>query len=411
MLTQWCEKETDSQKCRSGSRVAHATWRAPMLAIISVLAIGVLLAACGAGGQVRDAARVSAAADEPHGPALPGAVVAQVGSYSITGATFDRFLGTTLSELASEPLVPPRFTACVAHLKGELTAIGERPPKSSQIRDECQRRYQALLQGALERLISDEWLIGGANELDAPVGERQVKASVAQYRRESFSSEAQFRRFLAGRTLADIMLETRAKLARAAIARTVEARLRPVTRAQIVSYYAQHRFDYLLGAERDLEIARTATWASAAKVKKEIESGKSFASIVSRLPVEQPVNAGDGLVVDLQPHFYGEPNLNQAIFTARPGVLTGPIDTWFGYFVFDVTKVRFQLETPLAQVEASIRQQLARPLQERALAAFGKHWATTWTARTDCSPGYVVPKCRQFKGVPVESPEGPTTFD
>ena len=317
--------------------------------------MSVALAACGSGG-----AQVSAASDEPRGPADPSAVVARIGSYAISGAMFDRFLTTTLSELTSEPLVPPQFTACVARIEGESTAIGEHAPASSQVKGECESRYRALAQVALERLISDEWLIGGASELDVPVGGQQT-------------------------------LETRAKLSLAGITRTVEERVRPVTRGQVTSYYRQHRFEYLQEAERDLEIARTATWASAAEVKAEIESGKSFASVVRKLPIEQPIDSSSGLVLDLQPHVYGEPNLNQAIFTARPDVLTGPIDTWFGYFVFEVTRIRSEVETPLTHVEASIRQQLARPPLERALAAFGKLWAETWAARTDSAPGTLFP--------------------
>jgi parvulin-like peptidyl-prolyl isomerase len=102
-------------------------------------------------------------------------------------------------------------------------------------------------------------------------------------------------------------------------------------------------------------------------------------------------------VLELQPHVYGEPKLNRAIFAATPGVLTGPIGTSYGYFVFDVVKIRFEHEQPLREVQASIQRQLARPLQERALAGFIKQWRAKWTARTDCSPGDVVPECRQFK--------------
>jgi hypothetical protein len=338
--------------------------------------------------------------------------VVRVGSYSITGATFNRFLGAELSnQLGSEQLVPPDFSACVAHLQAESAAIGERPPGSSQLRSECQTRYQALLQTVLGRLISNEWLIGGARELGVPIGDREVKVSLDRYRHDNFASEAQFRRFLAGRTPADIMFETRAKLASEAIRRAIKDRVRPIPRAQIASYYELHRFQYLMVAERDLKIARTEMEASAAKVRAEIASGKSFASVVKTLPVRQALNSNEGLVLELQPHEYGEPKLNQAIFTATPGVLTGPVSTSYGYFVFEVTKIRFERAKSLADVQASIRRQLARPLQEQALARFSKQWRATWTARTDCSPATLCPKCRQFRGSPSVPLEGPFTLN
>lgn len=334
--------------------------------------------------------------------------MARVGPYSITGATVNRFLGAELSsgESASEQLTPPEFSACVAHLKAGSAAIAVPTPRPSQLRNECRTRYQTLLQTVLDRLISDAWLIGGARELGVPASDREVRVSLDRYRHD-FSSEVRFRRFLAGRTLADIIFEIRAKLASQTIRRAVKDRVRPITQAQITSYYKQHRFQYLATAERDLKIARAATESSAAKVRAEIASGKSFASVVRHLRTRQALNSKEGLVLELQPHEYGERKLNQAIFTAIPGKLMGPVGTSYGYFVFEVTKVRFEREKPLAKVRTSIQRQLARPLQEQALVRFIKRWKATWTARTNCSPGSIVPECRQFKGVPLKPPEDP----
>ncbi|MCW3018578.1 MAG: peptidylprolyl isomerase [Solirubrobacterales bacterium] len=356
--------------------------------VVTVSAVILALTACGGGGPARVATRANVASEEPRGPADPSATIARIGPYSLKGAMFNSFVEAALrSESASEPLIPPQFNACVAHLRAEAVTIGEHANGPSQLRSECQTRYQAVLQAALERLISDEWWIVGAREFGVSVSEP------------------------GGRRSADVALEARARLASEAIRRAVLGRVAPVTRAQIVSYYEQHRFEYLVAGERDLRIARTLTRAAAATVKADVASGRSFASVVKRLTVQQPVDSSAGLVLELQPHTYGEPNLNEAIFTAAPHVLSGPVDTWFGYFVFEVTKVRSERETPLAEVEASIRQRLQRPRQERALATFDKQWNATWTARTSCSPGDVIPKCRQFRGVPVAPPEDLSTLD
>lgn len=330
--------------------------------------------------------------------ASPAAVLARVGPRSIMGGTLNRAIGAELRREASgEPLVPPAFSACIAHLAGEASAIGERPAGPSQLRHECQTRYRAVAETELERLISDDWLIAGAEELGVPVSEEEMEEGLDGY---NFKTESQFRSFLAGRTPVELDSEISARLGAAAMRRAVVARIRPVTAAEISRYYKERRFQYLLAASRDLKIARTATEASAAKVKAEIASGKTFAGVVEKLPIPQPVNSNEGLVLELQPHTYGEPKLNEAIFAATPGVLTGPIGTSFGNFVFEVTKIGFEHVKPVADVEASIREQLARPLQEQALAAYVKQWRATWTARTDCGPGYVVPGCRQFNGSP-----------
>jgi hypothetical protein len=350
-------------------------------------ALAAALAACGGARHVDVGDRAahatphaSVASEEPHGPANPTAVVAQVGPYAISGAMFDRFVEAKLdSEPASERLALPLFSACVAHLQAELTDIGERAPPPAQIRGECAVRYRALLQSVLERLITSEWLIGGAHEL-----------------RTSVDDHAPF--------------ETQARLASEAIAQAIKGRVRPISQVKITAYYRRHKFEYLVAGRRDLKIVRTESATSAATVRAEIASGRSFASVVKTLPVQQPADAGEGFVEDLPPHYYGEPNLNEAIFTTAPGVLSAPIDTWFGWFVFEVTRIRLEREKPLAQVAASIRTQLESPLQEQALASFGRRWRVSWAARTTCSPGYVVPKCRGFKGAPVGPVEAAVVF-
>jgi foldase protein PrsA len=215
------------------------------------------------------------------------------------------------------------------------------------------------------------------------------------------------------------MLEARTRLASRAIRRALARRAQPVTQAQIERQYALHKFLYLTEAERDIYIVHMESESEALQVKHELESGKSFAYEFKRLlakkpfdlQVRQPYDSHQGFVTELKPHTYGEAQLNEAIFAATPGVLAGPVKTDIGYFLFDVAKILNEHETPLSQVRAAIRQELAGPLQEQSLEAFTKHWAAVWTAQTECSPGFVVPGCRQFKGPPVTSLEGPSSLD
>lgn len=361
------------------------------LAIVAALALAGGLAACGGGGPVRNggspapvATQASAVARPLRAPANPSAVVARVGPYPITGATIARFIAAQQSSWsASERLVAPDFTACVAHLRSESAGRNEAPPAASQLRSECQTRYLGLVESSLERLIADEWVIGAARELGLPIDEH-------------------------------VALPARVKLASAAIRRAVMGRIPTVTQAQIASDYAHHRFQYLASAQRDVEIVRAFTGSAAAKARAEIEAGKSFASVVARLTregVHPTAFTLEGLGMEVRPGEWGEPNLMEAIYAAKPGVLSEPVNTWYGWFVFRVTRVRFEHETPLADVQASIRRQLQDPPQERALAAFIKRWRATWRARTVCSPGDVVAECRQSKGSLAAAPEGPPALD
>jgi hypothetical protein len=331
-------------------------------------------------------------------PARTDAVVARVGQRSISGAAFNRSVQAQLSSATpSERLDPPRFDSCVAQLREEAKSTGGSQPGRSRLQDECDARYQALLQQVLDRLLANEWLIAEARELGVGVSEGQAKASLDAYRRENFSNEAEFHEFLAGRTTADMIAETKAKLSSAAVRRAVDRHVR-ATKQQAVAYYKSRPFQYLLAAERDVQIVRSLSRAAAVRARAEIESGESFASEEKKLRSYHVLYSQGGLVVGLRLHTYGEPYLNQAIFTARPGMLVGPVNTSYGYFVFRVRKIRLEQKRPFAEVRVPIERQLTGQLQHRTLAAFAERWRARWAARTSCSPGYVVPNCRGFRG-------------
>jgi hypothetical protein len=86
----------------------------------------------------------------------------------------------------------------------------------------------------------------------------------------------------------------------------------------------------------------------------------------------------------------------------------GPVHISLGFYVFEVTKRIAATQKPLGQVRAMILEQLPNERYDQALLAFLKHWRAIWTARTNCTPQYIVPKCRQYQA-PVT--EDPYTFD
>ena len=89
--------------------------------------------------------------------------------------------------------------------------------------------------------------------------------------------------------------------------------------------------------------------------------------------------------------------LSEAVFAAKTGVLSGPVKTPFGYYVFEVKAVHAAAQQSLAQVQASVKQQLAASQQQTALAKFVKEFRTRWEGRTECRTGYVVQDCKQYK--------------
>lgn len=54
-------------------------------------------------------------------------------------------------------------------------------------------------------------------------------------------------------------------------------------------------------------------------------------------------------------------------------------------------KVQQELERP------ALKRRLSQPARQHALEVFGKAFIHKWTGRTDCSAGYVVPACKQYR--------------
>jgi foldase protein PrsA len=331
-------------------------------------------------------------------------------SHHVAAATGSTTQSSTATQPAPDPVSEPN--AVVVRVGGHAIT------KAAYAHALADRKSQWL---ALGFLISQQWVIGGAAEMGVHVSDRELeqglKAAVGG------QSQAQVARELAktGLTWADFVLETKEQLLAEGIRRVFIRKTEHPSQAQISSYYDHNKQLFGVPKRRDLEILRAATEAQARKLKREIASGRSFASVVRALPSsDQPFLSKEGLVLGYEPGLYHQHPLDHAIFAAKPNVLSGPVKALelltagpsLGYYVFEVKRAYPSHQKTLAQVQATVKQQLSRILYKQALAAFIKGWRHKWRARTDCRPGYVVTKCRQYRAVGVPPPnEDPYTLN
>jgi foldase protein PrsA len=85
-------------------------------------------------------------------------------------------------------------------------------------------------------------------------------------------------------------------------------------------------------------------------------------------------------------------------------VLSGPVKTNFGYYVFQVTGSTPGSVQSLAQAESSVKSQLVATQQQSSLSSFVKNFKKKWIAKTDCRSTYlgvalgtVIQDCKQYK--------------
>jgi parvulin-like peptidyl-prolyl isomerase len=274
-------------------------------------------------------------------------------------------------------LRPPVFADCVTQLKREPITPEGSEGDPAQLRKECRARYEAARRQALEAVIAATWTLEAGLETGAG-----SPKPVAQ---------------LVGPDRIDPSLLDVATSVAGAVRGAILHSIHPVGAAEVRKYYAQHRDGYTAISElRDVQLAKTQTQARGNTVREELEGGKTFAQVVKEKGVGEADFSSNGLVLELRPTEYGEPNLNHAIFEAQPDELLGPIQTLYGFFVFEVKKIHPAHFKPLSQVAGSIRKELSRRREERAIARFVAAWHAKWSARTSCAGNLVVRGCQGF---------------
>jgi len=288
----------------------------------------------------------------------------------------------------------PIAKARVEHWMALFSAEQARPDRSRA----------ALMARALDYLITAQWLIGEAAEVGSGVTARELDQQV-QERVSAYPNGArEFREQLAltGRTEADARFEVEVELALAKV-RQAAARHRPqVTPADISAYYKQNLGRFSNTEERKVETVYTHSAASAQALERRIEGRRRLAGY----PKHETLTYTKGLKG-------GSDNaVSKAIFTTNKlDTIEGPVRVGVNYFLFEVVELHPPVQTPIAAVAGTIAQELETQARRLALAAFIRAWRAKWVARTDCRPGWVVQKCRQYVQAKHSSPENPLAFE
>jgi foldase protein PrsA len=337
---------------------------------------------------------------------IPGDAVVQVNGNPITKATYEHWLSVAAASGAATPgekpvvPVPPDFTACIAHLEATAPkpAKGQSKPSKSQLKSECEQQYKSLQQEVLSFLISSEWVIGEAESLGVKVSDAEVKKQFEKIKSAQFPKPEEFKKFLSasGQTVSDLLLRVKLNMLSSKIQQKISKEKANVSEAQISKYYNEHKSQFGTPEKRNVNIILTKTEAEAKQAKKEIESGKSWDEVAKSKSIDPTTKDTGG---ELKGVVKGQEvkALDTAIFSTKPGVLSGPVKTPFGYYIYEVKSTTPGNQQSLAQSKSTIKQQLAAQGQQKALTSFVKEFRKKWTGKTECREGFVVQDCKEYK--------------
>lgn len=337
---------------------------------------------------------------------IPGDAVVQVSGTPIAKTAFEHWMKVASASSATgsteKPVIPepPNYTACVAHLAATTAkpAKGQKAPTTAELKSQCATEYKSLQSEVLGFLISSQWVLGEASSLGIKLSDAEVKKEFAKIKSQEFPKPSEFEKFLStsGQTVSDLLLRVKLNLLSQKIEKKIIKEKSKVSEAQVQKYYNENKSKYGTPEKRNVQIILTKTEAAAKSAKKEVESGKSFASVAKSVSIDPTSKANGGLLKEV---VKGEEEqaLDTAIFAAAKNVLGGPVKTPFGYYVYEVLSTTPGTQQPLSKVKATVKQQLISTGQQSALTKFTKGFKTKWKAKTECRSGYEVADCSSYK--------------
>ncbi|HEX2398171.1 MAG TPA: peptidyl-prolyl cis-trans isomerase [Solirubrobacteraceae bacterium] len=334
---------------------------------------------------------------------IPGNAVVRVDDSVIKRNAFDHWMqvAAASSQPPGQGAVavpdPPSFTRCVAAKRRSTPPPPRGRPQitDAQLQAQCRQEYEGLRDQVLQFLIQAQWLQGEAEDQGIEVSSKEVQRSFEQQKRQSFPSEADYRRFLrtSGMTQQDILLRVRLDLVSNKIRDKVIRAKGRVTEKQIADYYNRNKRQFSQPERRDVEVVLTKTSARAQQAKQAIQGGTPWPSVARTYSIDQTSKGRGGRLSDVTPG-QQERAFDTAVFQAPRGRLEGPVKTQFGYYVFRVTRVVPGSQQSLEQVRNTIRQVLISQNQEQALRRFVTQFQKKWKARTTCREGYIIDSCK-----------------
>jgi foldase protein PrsA len=350
-------------------------------ALCAFFVVGIAVSACGGG--------------------VPGNSVASVAGNPITLQAFQHWMYVAAKSQAAQsgttqvivPNDPPQFTGCIAQVRQQIPSLAKTAAK--QLRSDCKELFTQYSSQVMDFLIKAYWYQGEASRLGIKVTNKQVQQAFETAKKQQFPTAAQYNSFLSetGQTNADILYRFRINQI---YTKLLARHTKTVTTAEIQKYYASHMSQFGTPQTRNLRIVLAKSLSEANAAKSALQSGQSWKTVAKKYSTDPTSKNNGGLLVGVEP---GEEDaaLSKAAFAAPLNKLLGPVKGTFGYYVFEVIKIKPSTQKSLAQATSLIRQTLTGQAQTNAETAVNNTASKHWKSKTSCRSAYAMADCPGYK--------------
>lgn len=347
------------------------------------------------------------------GGGVAGNSVADMAGNPITTQAFDHWMfvaakGNSAQSPTSPVIVPtdpPDFKGCIAQVRKQIPTLAKTSDK--QLKSDCGQLFSTLGSQVMDFLIKAYWYQAEAAKLHVNVTDAQVQQAFATAKKQQFPTDAAFQTFLTqtGQTLNDILFRVRVnQIFRKLLAKHNAT----VTPAQIQAYYSTHLTQFGTPGSRNIRIVLTKTLQQAQAAKAALVAHQSWNAVAKKYSTDATTKGRGGLLTGVTKG-QQDAALDAAAFSAPVNKVLGPVHGAFGYYVFEVVKIKPSTQQTLVQATPLIQQILTSQGQTTAQAAVDKQAKADWLHRTQCRSAFAMADCSGFKAPKTSTTALPQT--
>jgi len=148
----------------------------------------------------------------------------------------------------------------------------------------------------------------------------------------------------------------------------IEGRLKPPTEPQMEKYYQQHINEFRQEKQVHASHILVKDKATADKLEAQLKKGADFATLAKENSTCPSASQGGDLGFFTRKRMVKE--FSDAAFALKPGQISAPVKTKFGYHIIKVTEVKQASAKPFAEVKAAIRNKLIQEEKGRVFEEY-----------------------------------------
>jgi foldase protein PrsA len=316
---------------------------------------------------------------------VPSDAVATVSGDPIPIADFNKALKMNAQQTGGVAPDPPDYTKCIANKKKTAPKLSE-----SALKKQCEKDWDTAKTSIMTSLVQQKWFELEAEDLGLSVTDAEVKARFLQLKQQSFPKDADYQKFLKtyNQTEADLLRLVKGSMLQEKVQQKAVESPTPSTSA-VKSEYEKNKKKYATPASRDLNLVFNASKAKADAAKAALAGGGSWSAVAKQYSQDSVSKQNGGKFPGVtQGQFPKE--LDAAVFSAKKGVIVGPVKTQYGYYVFEVTKATPGKQQTLAQATEQIRSTMQQEKQQKAQQTFQTEFTDKWRKKTKCAQDFKV---------------------